>query len=167
MRFSTALSAALLVTALALGCKSEPRKTGGVVGLEAPSAHAAPRGPGSSSAIAPADDLKPANRPPPVAYVFRARANVDQLLSQLNAAGPWTWSKRDSEHYGAYVSTRAHSEAIMVKIYPDGDHFLVDIRADQDRPEAVAEIDVIRHTLLDQVLPSIRAEGVKAGSSFD
>src|SRR5438094_2262181 len=100
MRRAFSLSIVTLVTlTLAAGCKPL-KKTSGVKGLDAPSTEVdAPSSPGSSvpASFAPPDEPKPAAQTKATAYVFKVRLDLDQLFAQLNAAGPWTWAKRDSE----------------------------------------------------------------------
>ena len=41
------------------------------------------------------------------AYAFKTDLGLEDLFDRLNTRGPWEWSRRDSEHHGDYISTRA------------------------------------------------------------
>lgn len=54
--------------------------------------------------------------PYPWAYVFTCEKSLEEMLTQLNEAGPWTWELRDSAWYADYLSTRL-APGIRIRIH--------------------------------------------------
>ena len=50
------------------------------------------------------------------AYEFESALSQDELMDRLTAAGPWTWSRRESEWFGEYLISRT-PEGVRIRIH--------------------------------------------------
>ena len=50
------------------------------------------------------------------AYEFESALSQEELMDRLNAGGPWTWSRRESEWYGEYLISRT-PDGVRVRIH--------------------------------------------------
>ena len=39
-------------------------------------------------------------------YAFESEYSLAEMLTRLNAQGPWQWTERDNEQWGDYLATR-------------------------------------------------------------
>ena len=50
------------------------------------------------------------------AYEFESPLSQDELTERLTAAGPWSWTRRESEWYGDYLISRT-PEGFRIRIH--------------------------------------------------
>jgi hypothetical protein len=56
------------------------------------------------------------------AYEFNCELTPDQIAAKFNDAGPWTWSRRESEWYGDYLICRPAGH-MRLRIHDRSEHF--------------------------------------------
>jgi len=54
------------------------------------------------------------------AYDFQCDLSLEALLDALEAAGPWTWTMRESYIEGSYLNTRPDDTMIKINEHPQG-----------------------------------------------
>ena len=101
-----------------------------------------------------------------VAYSFTTTLKFPELLNRLNNDGPWRWMGRDSDHYGDYISCLGGPDASRLKVFQEGDKYVLNIRYKSDAPNAAVEWEALHRQLLEQVLPSVGARDVRATEGY-
>jgi hypothetical protein len=112
----------------------------------------------------------PPDLPLPDAYAFSVDRPLEALRQHLNALGPWEWIERDSFWYGDYISTRPLPHDGIIKIYEQGDRFVIQLKYRALRgvnANAVADCRALHRTILTQFLPAIGAREVEPDEGFD
>jgi hypothetical protein len=101
------------------------------------------------------------------AYAFDSPLTLEAMLASLNAAGPWSWTLRDSDTFYLYLVTRPDGGPtklrIIRRIFPDeGLPFLLDAFYLQGSPENRLSRDEVEQVIQRQVLPAIQAHNAQA-----
>ncbi len=111
------------------------------------------------------------------AYDFDCALEPDELINILNAAGPWTWTMRDSHWYGDYLIARANQGKTKLRIveYRQTEHLMLPGQQrdpSEQRYVIWAEhagesgddrglLDELDSTIQKHVLPAIGARGLR------
>lgn len=91
-------------------------------------------------------------------YSFTLDLSLSELLKSINAQGPRQWALGDSHQYGDYLGTTATPYKGVLRIYREGDRFLLVLwRAPLSPPE---ERDELLAVLRWEFLPSIGARDI-------
>ena len=101
----------------------------------------------------------------PEAYAFDSPLTLQAMLARLNAAGPWSWTMRDSDTFADYLVTRPDGGPtklrIIRRIFPgQGPAFLLDAFYLKDSPENRLSQGEVEQVIQGQVLPAILAHNV-------
>lgn len=74
------------------------------------------------------------------AFRFECDITLDEIVSQLNGAGPWKWQARESYWYGDYLNCRP-TKGARIRIHDHGQpqppHF-----QQQSRPDYTMQVDI-------------------------
>ena len=97
----------------------------------------------------------------PEAYAFESPLQLTAMLQALNAAGPWTWTERDSDTYGGYLRARPDGGPTKLRIIVDGDAYLLDAFYLNNSPENRLSRAEVEQVIQDKVLPAVQARNVK------
>ena len=96
------------------------------------------------------------------AHAFQFGGGLAELKTRLEAVGPWSWTPRDSDYFGDYLSTRARPDEAVLKIYGDsGRGYQVDIFFEADGDAAEAAWQRFHDDIVKRLLPSIGATDVE------
>ena len=100
----------------------------------------------------------------PEAYAFDSPLPLEAMLAALNA-GPWSWTLRDSDTFGAYLVARPDSGPTRLRILRrifrgDGPAFLLDAFYSSDSPENRLSRGEVEQVIQRQVFPAIQADDV-------
>ena len=103
------------------------------------------------------------------AYSFKTDLTLAQIFARLNEAGPWRWLERDSDHWGDYLSSVALRgvHTAVLKIFEEPTHFVVQTRFESEAPDSAAELETLRATLFEKVLPAIEARELTPADTYD
>ncbi len=97
------------------------------------------------------------------AYEFLCDTPIEDLLATWNAAGPWTWSLRDSYWYGDYLNSRPVA-GVRVRIHEwEASKYTALLQIEQESEAEQAAIDAIMLNLLSRV----KARGVVETEPYD
>ncbi len=96
------------------------------------------------------------------AHAFQCGSDLTELKTRLDAAGPWSWTPRDSDYFGDYLSARARPDEAMLKIYGDPEKgYQIDIFFEADGDGAEAAWQRLHDDIVERLLPSIGATDVE------
>ncbi len=110
-------------------------------------------------------DAKPSRRPS--AYAFKIDTTMRELFRRLSADDPWQWIEGDSHWYGDYLGTHPLPHDGVIRIYQEGDRFVLNIRYRSARPDAAVDYQALHETILTRFLPSIGAYEIAPHEGFD
>lgn len=102
----------------------------------------------------------------PEAYSFESTLTLAAMLAALEAAGPWTWTLRDSDTYGDYLRARPDGGPTKLRIITARDAYLLDIfylDGSQENRLSRADVETI---IQQQVLPALQAQRVRAATGL-
>lgn len=110
-----------------------------------------------------------------VALQFDSDLGLMQMLALLNELGPWKWTERDSDRWGEYISSgvlRQPQRGIAKILIDRGNqasdaHFVIQVVLESDQPDANAVFDDIERTILDRILPALKATDVIATETLE
>lgn len=74
------------------------------------------------------------------AFGFECDRTLDQIVSQLNDAGPWSWQVRESYWYGDYLNCRP-AKGIRIRIHDHGQPQPPRFQQ-QARPDYTMQVDI-------------------------
>jgi hypothetical protein len=98
-----------------------------------------------------------------VAYAFRSDLSLVQMHESLRANTSWQWRERDSEFWGDYISAQGTLQPVMVKIFVEGDGYLLELKFQDDGLRESWE--PVAEAVMDLLLPSLAATGVRKAES--
>jgi len=101
----------------------------------------------------------------PEAYAFDSPLTLQAMLASLNAAGPWSWTMRDSDTFTDYLVTRPDGGPtklrIVRRIFPGkGPAFLLDAFYLKDSSQNRLSRGEVEQVIQGQVLPAVGAQNV-------
>jgi hypothetical protein len=101
----------------------------------------------------------------PSAYSFASSLDLDAMKLTLNC-GSYAWRLADNETYGLYLVTRLADGISRLRIFPDGERFIIDIRSNSSRPEAIprGSVDDIVFSV---ILPAIGGRDVQPSEAWE
>ena len=100
------------------------------------------------------------------AYSFRSPLLMPQLLGDLNTAGPWTWTKRDNDSWGDYISAGVLPKPHLGvdKILREDSLYILTLKLrveSEDKAETQAHFDGVHDIVMKSVLPTIKATDIE------
>ena len=100
------------------------------------------------------------------AYSFSTPLELNKIFTRLNERGPWRWMERDSEYYGDYLSCLTCPEGAKIKIFEEGEQYVLNIRYKRDAPEAPAEWEELQRDIFERILPAVEARDLKPTEGY-
>lgn len=94
-----------------------------------------------------------------VAYSFRSDMALSEVLDTMRANTTWEWWERDSEFWGDYISAQSTSQPVMVKIFIEGDGYLLELKFLDDNLRTAWE--PVAEGIINDLLPSLSATDVQ------
>lgn len=97
------------------------------------------------------------------AYEFMCDTPIEEMLTVLNEAGPWTWTLRDSYWYGDYLNSRPGG-GVRVRIHewPES-KFTALLQIETEGTAEQSTIDAI----MQELLRRLQAEHVVETEPYD
>ena len=94
-------------------------------------------------------------------YNFQCEYHTPDIQAAWNALGPYAWNAFDNDQYGVYIVTREPEKNLRIRVLGERPNYSLEI--DCDVP--MDQIEVVRaallSTMLDRLLPSVRATAVR------
>ncbi len=103
------------------------------------------------------------------AYAFRSPLALSQLLAKWNEVGPWTWTERDSDRFGEYISTRVLDlpQRGMLKVFVEPDRYAINVMLQSEEPDAEEKFGAIRDTIFNRLLPAAEASAITRTETYE
>jgi hypothetical protein len=102
------------------------------------------------------------------AYDFECDMTMEEIITVLNGAGPWTWIWREKDALGPYISSVPFAGA-RARIYDlvsydsNGPTYTADFRLDERSEEKRSAID----SVFKQLSGKLAARHVRKGEGYD
>ena len=112
------------------------------------------------------------------AFSFDCDLTFPRLLDRLNQLGPWVWNEADSAWYGNLARVRTETLRLdLIESGPNeiengrveagnGQQFAISVRTNRSEPTP-EEWSAVRTTLVETLLPGVRACGVTPTDTVD
>src|SRR5262245_19391498 len=106
-----------------------------------------------------------------LAISFKSDLSPDDMLSRLSAQGARSWSKRDNDWYGGYLSSIVRQDDVQSKIrvyfeMEDG-RPVVTAFCDSDAADAPKRWAEVEDLLRSRILPALGADDLRVVPYFD
>jgi len=102
----------------------------------------------------------------PIAYSFNTDLNIHEFIKKFNNDGSCGWIERDSDHYSDYISCLGGPDASRIKIFQEGDKYVLNISYKNEEPDAAAEWEALQSELLGKILPSVGAQNIQETEGY-
>jgi len=94
-------------------------------------------------------------------YDFQCDHQISDIQAAWNALGPYTWKAFDNDQCGVYIVTREPKKNLRIRVLGERPNYSLEMDCDVPTEQIEAVRAALLSTMLDRLLPSVRATAVR------
>jgi hypothetical protein len=94
-------------------------------------------------------------------YEFQCDRRIPDIQAAWNALGPYTWKAFDNDQYGVYIVTREPEKNLRIRVLGERPNYSLEMDCNVPMDQIEVVMAALLSTMLDRLLPSVRATAVR------